>query len=357
MKRMAPEEELQDTTSHSKLEDPPDDPTVRSEAPKLPPETISDNEINERPVREKLKKTSIASIPKDGPVCHDTESKAESETPVSQAILKQPEEDQAQLVQENIKSRSSSRGRPPRKRSFDDLISGEETGGAGIGFLDRSSSLHERKKSKDVRASEVSKKEKRITGDPDASIFLKGETSSSSEDTEDISKPITVASEDPDASAPLEIENSSSSEDTEDISKSNTATSEDPDASIPLKTEINSGTEGTETVGTVNSATPIAENQLAESNTGDTPFSPSKKRSRDQLDTDADREQKIAATEETKAQRRSEEFDRGEVSHIVKIEVKVEVSPVENQNSDGKKETVQEAGETSSLNKVLINSC
>ena len=41
-------------------------------------------------------------------------------------------------------------------------------------------------------------------------------------------------------------------------------------------------------------------------------YSPRKKRSRDQMDTEADREQKIAATEGTRAQRRSEELDRAD---------------------------------------------
>lgn len=57
-----------------------------------------------------------------------------------------------------------------------------------------------------------------------------------------------------------------------------------------------------------------ADSRLEDEEMRDGAYSPRKKRSRDQMDNEADREQKIAATEETRAQRRSDEIDRADVS-------------------------------------------
>ena len=51
--------------------------------------------------------------------------------------------------------------------------------------------------------------------------------------------------------------------------------------------------------------------------------SPRRKRSRDPLDTDLHREQKIVATEEAKANRRSEELERNEVLPAINVNKQV----------------------------------
>ena len=70
----------------------------------------------------------------------------------------------------------------------------------------------------------------------------------------------------------------------------------------------------TETIGIPETQLPIAEEKrkAEDHEMNDGAYSPRKKRSRDQMDTEADREQKIAATEEARAQRRSDELDRSE---------------------------------------------
>ena len=65
---------------------------------------------------------------------------------------------------------------------------------------------------------------------------------------------------------------------------------------------------------TTNSVPEEVENETSDHEMRDSTVSPRKKRSRDQFDPDLDREQKIAATNETRAHRRSDEMSRGETS-------------------------------------------
>ena len=71
------------------------------------------------------------------------------------------------------------------------------------------------------------------------------------------------------------------------------------------------------------------EKESADLEMRDSASSPRKKRSRDQFDTEADREQKIPATEEARAHRRSDELERGEGSFVRTR------SPVSSEGSEG----------------------
>lgn len=124
-------------------------------------DSASDNDTSEKPVREKLKKTSIASIPKNGPVSPRTQI----ETAQGDAISIQHVEEDPVAEQETIDSSVGSRGRSLRKRSFEDFETieddGVEVGEQSIGTL----SGHARKRSRDVRAGEGLEGEIRPRGD------------------------------------------------------------------------------------------------------------------------------------------------------------------------------------------------
>ena len=212
-------------------------------------DSASDNETSERPVREKLKKTSIASIPKSGPHLPRNDFTFEPDAQTEGQGLANDSSD----IQEPVNTQAEPRGRRLRKRSFDDLEAEEDTVG------DRSipgQSGHSRKRSRDVRIGEETKGDERLRR-PDQ---------------------IPVQEEEEDEAGVVHKESSGSRTGIEDQIATNLSRSSDQD---------------------------VADQEMR-----DSAFSPRKKRSRDQLDTETQREQKIPATDEAKAHRRSEENER-----------------------------------------------
>lgn len=113
-------------------------------------DSASDNDTSERPVREKLKKTSIASIPKNGLVS----PRAHMETAQGDAMSIQHVEEYQVAEKETIDPSVGSRGRSLRKRSFEDF---ETVAGDGVEVDEQSVgtlSGHTRKRSRDVRTGE-----------------------------------------------------------------------------------------------------------------------------------------------------------------------------------------------------------
>ncbi len=229
--------------------------TPISHTPSLHPATdsASDNDTSERPVREKLKKTSIASIPQTSTNHPRKDVAVDSE---SITVAQKPEVGPFRN-QEVVKTDIESRGRPLRKRSFDDLEAEEDDAG------DRPTveqSGHSRKRSRDVRVGEDIKGDERLMGTGQVSVQEENEN---------------------------ENEANMVDKDVNGSRDQNTVTTKDRSRS--------------------------PHRDIADEEMRDPAFSPRKKRSRDQLDTETHREQKIPATEEAKAHRRSEENEREEM--------------------------------------------
>ncbi|MCJ1469952.1 hypothetical protein MMC07_008597 [Pseudocyphellaria aurata] len=111
-------------------------------------DSASDNDTSERPVREKLKKTSIASISKNGLVS----PRAHMETAQADAMSAQQVEEDLVAEKETIEPSVGSRGRSLKKRSFEDF---ETTEGDGVELDEQSAgelSGHARKRSRDVHS-------------------------------------------------------------------------------------------------------------------------------------------------------------------------------------------------------------
>ncbi|KAL8698116.1 MAG: hypothetical protein Q9201_006754 [Fulgogasparrea decipioides] len=192
-------------------------------------DSASDNDTSEGPVREKLKKTSIQSMAKDGSApgpTMDHSSNTDSERP----------QEQGSPPNRTPSPTSESRGRLSRKRSYDDSIEPVvKAGQPSKNNRDVQDDVkHARKRSRDVHAARP--QETRYTATPAEQSLPEG------------------ASDD-------------------DIGPENGA----PDREME-----------------------------------DTIRSPGKKRSGDELDTDSHRGQKIAATDEAKASRRSEDSERNQ---------------------------------------------
>lgn len=209
-------------------------------------ESASDNDTSERPVREKLKKTSIATLPKYG---------------VTAASADDPVDDDDRMAALPTGSKTSSdvdtadqgiRGRPTRKRSFDDLEATDEISTAikptTNSYGKDSHERHARKKSRDIRA--------------DDSSSESGRRKRSRE------QPV------------LEVEEEE----------------EDEDEKMKVSQERGS--------------TPPGPLEPMDEDGGHGVLSPRKKRSRDQVEQDQDKKQKVAATEEERARRNSEEEEK-----------------------------------------------
>ena len=230
-------EDLVASLTKSPLTEPNEDP-------------VSDNEASEGPVREKLKKTSIASIPRQTDTMTNSEDDIGEPTPSIAQVLDSPA-----FVSEN--AAAEIRGRPMRKRSFDETVN--EKAPQGYPEQDQGGlSGRERKRSKEFDGT-------RTFGE-----------------SEREQKPVTppVLEDVVQHAHPRESSN-------ESIQASRNS-QENGELAEPAR---------------VNSNPKDQEMQ-------DSVFSPRKKRSRDQLDAESQREQKIAATEELKAHRRSEEHER-----------------------------------------------
>lgn len=204
-------------------------------------DSASDNDTSERPVREKLKKTSLASLPRDNLM--------------SPRAHTEPERDDAMLMHHDVASTTGvcpgPRGRPLRKRSFDDIEPAEGDPSEVTADVISNIGGHARKRSRDVRVGAGFDGENRKRGAPETPVQEVDEQNLSDNEMAELGD-----DRSPESGALSHIQD---------------ATDEDMTDSALL---------------------------------------PRKKRSRDQFDTEMDREQKIPATEEAKAQRRSEESER-----------------------------------------------
>jgi hypothetical protein len=216
-------------------------------------DSASDGDAGERPVREKLKKTSIASMPKHGIISAENEAEA----PIDIIMASQEnEDDQAPEPQlsntggEPMTTGVEDRGRAVRKRSLEDL-DGADTGNHIS--TETSISAHARKRSRDVRSGKHIKSESR----------RHSRQNSVREENEEV-----------------------------ESGREAKALREDLEETKIKESTPTSGPE-------------VADHEMQES-----VLSPKKKRSRDHFEADIQREQKIAATEENRARRRSSEEER-----------------------------------------------
>ena len=222
-------------------------------------DSASDNDTSERPVREKLKKTSIASIPTSSPNPPRNEVTIGSDP----KIAAQKSADGISRGHEAVKAHAESRGRPLKKRSFNDLESEE------VSTRDQSianQSAHSRKRSRDVRVGEDIKGDERLRGSGQVPVQEEEEEEEEEEEADMVNKKLSGSRQD------------NKEHTTKGLSRS-------------------------------------SHQDVADQEMRDSAFSPRKKRSRDQLDTETHREQKIPATEEAKAHRRSEENEREGTLH------------------------------------------
>ena len=213
----------------------------------------SDIEASEGPVREKLKKTSIASIPQQvGTSANGAEKEAEANTTIVHVLAHD-----TQGTGEGSSPESADRGRPVRKRSFDDLEMDKATPCDSHEPDTGNQDGRERKRSKDIRAS-------------------RGPHS-------DINEVTIVAIQPTDV-----VEMGKKAEEGDQSTEAKKMPDDMNEEPIPASID-----------------TEVVDEEMLQST-----FSPRKKRSRDHLDADNQREQKIPATEEAKAHRRSEEDER-----------------------------------------------
>lgn len=271
----------------------PQDVSASSSTPSRPiTESNSDNDTSEKPVREKLKKTSLASMSNHilGRQERAARANEEKSEPGHMHRDSSPEKD-------TEKKRVEPRGRPVKKRSFDDLDTPEADGNeAGREHATKpNANGHLRKRSRDVRVGETPKENRRplLAGTPVR------------EESEDVANGVetseacnngpnnTVDSLSPVNGTPPLVEREQAKQ-AQDIDESIKRVSE--------KVQQNDVTN--------------AGNEPADQEMRDSASSPRKKRSRDQFDAEADREQKIPATEEARAHRRSDELERGEGSVV-----------------------------------------
>lgn len=216
-------------------------------------DSASDNETSERPVREKLKKASIASVPKDCSLYSATGIGADEDNNfrhVGSSIIPEHTSSPAKRYEASV---NGCHARAERNRSYDDLLR--------------------------------SGKHEIYAGDTEAEINHVPTPKQSEEfhisDSEVKSR----------LKATREVENSGYDESSPDFDAAT-------NASRSHFTKLGS------------SKSPLSQRDSDDLEMGFALFGPRKKRSRDQLDADIDREQKIVATEEAKAQRRSEEQER-----------------------------------------------
>lgn len=207
-------------------------------------DSASDNDTSERPVREKLKKTSIAAMPKYGIIL----ARDDAEDDGDDVMASQNLEEGPTLGEESDQDAQESRGRPSRKRSFEDI---KTTESHEMDNIEERSSGHTRKRSRDVKVGEPRKEGGGRTSSLGASV----EEQKDEIDHEVLSEPAKGKA----------------------IEEDDTPPSNDEPADHVMR---------------------------------ESAFSPRKKRSRDRFEEEIDREQKIAATEETRARKRSQEEER-----------------------------------------------
>ena len=255
-------------------------------------DSLSDNDNGEKPVREKLKKTSLASMSN-----HLVERQERTIKSNGEKFEPDHEDRDASPGKDIDKNTVEPRGRPVKKRSFDDLDTPDpESIEAGREHVAKPyANGHLRKRSKDVRVGELSTENRRplLAGTPVR------EESEDAENGFDISEAFTDGSSNAlDRKSPaieirsqVETQQDQQFQDSSELARS---VSGEVQSDHVVEMEKNS-----------------ADQEMRESAS-----TPQKKRSRDQFDTDVDREQKIPATEEARAYRRSDELERSEVSAV-----------------------------------------
>ena len=255
-------------------------------------DSTSDNDTGEKPVREKLKKTSLASM--SGNIVEGQESTfiANEEHYASDSMHR----DSLPEKQTNKKG-VESRGRPVKKRSFDDQDTpGADSSETQMEHVAKFNAIrHLRKRSRDIRVGETPMEDRRplLAETP---VREEAEDAARGVETSEacISGPKTsVDSRSPATEAPSQVE-MEQDEQAQDITE--------PEHYV-------SGTVQQDDVAET-------EKESADQEMRDSASSPRRKRSRDQFDTEADREQKIPATEEARAHRRSDELERGEGPNV-----------------------------------------
>ena len=220
-------------TAHDSFTTSPNDQSS-THLPPSPHDPTSDNDASERPVREKLKKTSIQFMPKQDRDPQPSDSTTEGDL----AADSEPQQEQESPVARTPSPASESRGRLSRKRSYDDSVENPAIANDASTRQEKveQDAKHTRKRSRDVRAAQA--RETKFT------------------------------------TTPIE----QSLPEAEGIDEDNTTGSHDQPDRDPR----------------------------------DFIRSPGKKRSGEDLDNESHREQKIAATDEVKAYRRSEDSERRE---------------------------------------------
>ena len=241
--------------------------------------SASDNDTSERSAREKLKKASLASLGMSAEERSTKESEGHSSRSISNSEVTKIDATDASAVKE------VTRGRPLRKRSYEDFEGSgtdvEDTARAGANG-------HTRKKSQDVHSRGSSKGE----GSPQP-------------DTTDIVK---EASEDKATTSQVPFAGAAGT--MYGTPPSIAAVGAGGSCRNNGAKSLSVGGNGEQLGMNVDS---IMCNFGADRQTESGTVSPRKKRSRDQFDTEIDREQKIAATEEARALRLSSEIDREEM--------------------------------------------
>ena len=255
-------------------------------------DSTSDNDTSEKPVREKLKKTSLASM-SNHVVGRPQRAFGANEENAA------PDHTYRDSLSENQSNKKGvePRGRPVKKRSFDDLDTPEAEGNeVGREHIAKSNpNSHLRKRSRDVRVGETPK-----------------------ENRQPLLAATPVREESEDAANGIETSEACINGPENAVDSMSSATETPSQVEMEQDKQPQDIDEPIQYVPGAVSQDSIMETEKKSANQEmrDSASSPRKKRSRDQFDTEADREQKIPATEEARAHRRSDEIERGEGSVV-----------------------------------------
>lgn len=311
----------------------------------LSTDSASDNDASERAAREKLKKTSIASISQHAMVGHDSATVAQDPRPkANDDLVTMPGsslKDHAPANEQPKPDVDASRGRPVRKRSFDDLEAADADANKreALEKREEKSNGHARKRSRDVRVGEPLKEDGRSRGITIAVEEEAEDVTAEKESNEPMDNDMHELQEAGDVAEHNEVhdpmdKDNQEQEEAEDVvadkqsyhpldnhmQKLEGSTSRGINTLEGAEMEENEHRKETgepaqrTSEAATNSVSEEVEKETSDHEMRDSTVSPRKKRSRDQFDPDVDREQKIAATEGTRAHRRSDEMSRAGTS-------------------------------------------
>ena len=280
-------------SSPQPLGEPQDPPSPTH--PALNPQ--SEHEANEELARHQLKNTTIDSI-KKAPVASTADEiggESTDENDVTTSPLKE--------TRDQVRAESPP-GRPVRKRSFDNSDSppGEELGAE----MKPSESLdaHSKKRSCDVRSIDPTNSDSQGSRSLTDVVHERTETTQNEKESSQSDQDHDMASSgSPGDNAILSEPSSAIDEKSQDVASS---ASDDPSSKAEGILHPTNGSPGIRA--------PPEDHEMQEG-----VYNLRKKRSRDQLGVDGDREQKILATEIAKAQRRSDEISRGDAALRSKV--------------------------------------